>query len=156
VIWFHALRARRPRPGLVLVVNTLIVIVLARMYSPILVAPGLAATVGMAMALTPRFSFLGSPLTIMVVMAGAATGPLLAEQLGLLSTTLSVSPDGILLAAPAISGVVPGGTIFVAALFAVALVVASVFTASQVRARAVEAATRLHLQAWQLRQLVPR
>ncbi|MGE5187189.1 MAG: serine/threonine-protein kinase, partial [Acidobacteriota bacterium] len=55
-----AMRSPTPRPGLVAIANTLIVILLARMYSPILIAPGIAASLALAMVLRPRFSCLGS------------------------------------------------------------------------------------------------
>ena len=34
------------------------------MFSPILIAPGVGAALGMAMVLMPRFSILGSPIVI--------------------------------------------------------------------------------------------
>jgi hypothetical protein len=126
------------------------------MFSPILVAPGVAASLGMAMVLTPRFSVLGSPITIAVLMTSAVTMPLLLEQAGVLSHTMSVSLDGVLFSAPAFSGQLEGPTIMTGALYAIALVLASVIAGFQMRQRALEAQKHLHLQAWQLRQLVPR
>jgi hypothetical protein len=67
-----------------------------------------------------------------------------------------VSTEGLLFAAPALSGEREGATILVGALYAVALVVGAVIAAYQMRTRAVAASQHLHLQAWQLRQLVPR
>lgn len=156
VVAIHAVRAKMPKPGLVVVANTIIVIVLARMFSPILIAPGVAASLAMAMVLTPRFSLLGSPVTIAILMAGGVAVPLLLEQMGVLSTTMSVSPHGLLFAAPAISGNLAGPTVLVGALYAVSLVVGAAIAGSQMRTRAVAAAHHLHMQAWQLRQLVPR
>jgi eukaryotic-like serine/threonine-protein kinase len=152
----HAIRAKSPKPGLVVIANTVIVIFVARMFSPILIAPGVAASLAMAMVLTPRFSLLGSPITIAVLMIGAVTVPLLLEQLGALSTTMSVSPAGVLFAAPALSGTHGTATIFVGALYAVALIAASTIAGYEMRKRALNAQKHLHLQAWQLRQLVPR
>ena len=42
VAW-HTTRAPRPRPGLMIIANTIIVVGVARMFSPILFAPGVAA-----------------------------------------------------------------------------------------------------------------
>jgi hypothetical protein len=126
------------------------------MFSPILIAPGVAASLAMAMVLTPKFSFLGSPVTIAILMAGGIAGPLLLEQLDVVSRTMSVSESGVLFSAPALSGRLEGPTIFVGALYAVALVVGAAIAGYQMRARALGAAQHLHMQAWQLRQLVPR
>ena len=156
VVILHTVRSKVPKPGLLVLANTIIVILLARMFSPILIAPGVAGSLAMAMVLTPRFSLLGSPVTISALMAGGVAGPLLLEQMGVISTTMSVSPAGVLFAAPALSGDLAGPTILVGALYAVALVAGAAIAAHQMRTRAVAAAQHLHLQAWQLRQLVPR
>jgi serine/threonine-protein kinase len=152
----HAIRSKLPKPGLVVIANTIVVVVVARMFSPILIAPGVAASLGMAMVLTPRFSWLGSPVTIAALMVGAVTVPLMLEQVAAISTTMSVSPAGVLFAAPALSGMHEGPTIAVGALYAIALITASTFAGHQMRQRALGAQKHLHLQAWQLRQLVPR
>jgi serine/threonine-protein kinase len=156
LIALHAIRTPIPKPGLVVIANTIIVIVVARMFSPILIAPGVAASLAMAMVLTPRFSRLGSPITIAVLMIGAVTVPLALEQVGALSTTMSVSPAGVRFAAPALSGTHEMPTIFIGALYAIALIAASTLAGYQMRQRALQAQKHLHLQAWQLRQLVPR
>jgi len=155
IVAVHAIRAKQPRPGLVVIANTIIVIVVARMFSPILIAPGVAASLAMAMVLTPRFSWIGSPITITIFMIGGVTVPLLFEHLDLLSQTMSVSPAGVLFAAPALSGSAEGPTILVGALYAAALITASAIAGYQMRQRSLEAQKRLHLQAWRLRQLVP-
>jgi hypothetical protein len=152
----YSMRARVPMPGLIVIANTVIVIFVARMFSPILIAPGVAGALTMAMVLTPRFSPLGSPITIGLLMIGAITIPLLLEQAGTLSTTMSVSPEGVLFAAPGVSGHHETATIFVGALYAIALITASATAGFQIRTRALQAQKHLHLQAWQLRQLVPR
>jgi hypothetical protein len=156
VVSIHATLSKTPRPGLIIVANTVIIIVLARMYSPIMIAPGIAASLAMAMVLTPRFSFLGSPISIAILMAGGIAGPLLLEQMGVISRTMSVSEAGVLFSPPALSGQLEGPTILVGALFAVALVAGAAIAGYQMRARALDAARHLHMQTWQLRQLVPR
>jgi len=156
IVATHTTRSRRPRPGLMILANTIIVVVIARMFSPILIAPGVAASLTMAMVLTPRFTLAGSPVTLGVLMVGAVVGPLVLEQVGALPETMSVSPAGVLFSAPGIAGEQAAGTIFVGALYATALIVASLTAGYQMRQRALEAQKSLHLQAWQLRQLVPR
>jgi serine/threonine-protein kinase len=150
----HAMRAPTPRPGLVAIANTLIVIVLARMYSPVLIAPGIAASLAMAMVLTPRFSWLGSAPGICVLMGGAVLGPLALEQLGVLSTTMSVTDGAVAFHAPAIAGL-EGPTIVVASIYILSLIAGACIAAAAMRAQTRAAHHRLQLQAWQLRQLVP-
>ncbi len=154
LVALHAMRAPTPRPGLVAIANTLIVIVLARMYSPVLIAPGIAASLAMAMVLTPRFSWLGSAIGICVLMGGAVLGPLALEQLGVLSPTMSVTDAGVAFHAPAISAL-EGPTILVASIYIVSLIAGACIAAAAMRARTRAAHHRLQLQAWQLRQLVP-
>jgi hypothetical protein len=89
-------------------------------------------------------------------MSGAIAGPLLLEQMGLLSRTMSVSPAGVLFSAPALSGQLEGPTILVGAIYAIALVVGATIAGFHMRARALQASQHLHQQAWQLGQLVPR
>ncbi len=153
-VGMHVMRSDAPTPGLVVIANTVTVIILARMFSPILIAPGVGAALSMAMVLMPRFSVLGSPLTIALLMMGAIAVPLGLEQIGVLSTTMSVSPHGILFSAPAVSGSEEVPTILVGALYAVSLIAASIVAGYQMRVRTLEAQKHLHLQAWQLRQLV--
>jgi hypothetical protein len=155
-IAYAVVKAKKPRPGLIVLTNLVIVVAVSRAFSPILIAPGVAASLAMAMVLTPRFSWLGSPITIAGAMIGAVTIPLLLEQVGPLSTTMSVSPAGVLFAAPALSGMYEGATIVTGALYAIALITASTVAGYQMRRRSLEAQHHLHLQAWQLRQLVPR
>ena len=154
LLGYHMWRSPIPRPGLVVIANTLIVVVLSRMFSPILIAPGIAASLAMAMVLTPRFSRLESSLVVAVLMIGAVLAPLVLEQLGVLSTTMSVTDHGLLFSAPALAGR-EGPTILVSAVYVIALIAGAAIAGEAIRAQNRTAHLRLHLQAWQLRQLVP-
>jgi len=154
LVALHAMRASTPRPGLVAIANTVIVVTIARMYSPLLIAPGIAASLAMAMVLTPRFSRLGSAWTLGILMVSGVLGPLLLEQLGVLSSTMSITDRGALFHAPAIGTNEPA-TIAVYALYCGALVAGACIAAAAMRARQRSAHEKLLLQAWQLRQLVP-
>jgi serine/threonine-protein kinase len=147
-------RSTIPRPGIVVISNTVLLVLVARMFSPVLIAPGVAAVLAMAMALTPRFSLLGSAYTITGLLSCAILGPLALERLGVWSQTMFVDAQGVLFHAPVFAGN-ETPTIIVGALYAVALVAGACLMANTMRARAKEAARHLHLQAWQLRQLVP-
>jgi serine/threonine-protein kinase len=155
-IAYGVVKAKKPRPGLIVITNMVIVIAVSRAFSPILIAPGVAASLAMAMALTPRFSWLGHPITIGVAMVAGVIMPLILESTGAFSRTMSVSHAGILFRAPAISGAHEAATIAVGGLYAAALVIGATIAGYQIRVRALEATKRLQLQAWQLRQLVPR
>ncbi|MCX5745081.1 MAG: hypothetical protein NT062_21550, partial [Proteobacteria bacterium] len=150
----HATRSTTPRPGLVVIANTVLVIFTARMFSPVLIAPGVAAVLAFAMVLTPRFSILGSASMIAAMLSGAILVPWLLERLQILSITMSVDDHGILFQAPAIAGA-EFPTIIVGGLYTIGLVIGACAMANAMRTRAKEAARHLHLQAWQLRQLVP-
>ncbi len=147
-------RAKLPKPGFVVITNTILVVIIARMFSPILIAPGVAAVLAMAMVLTPRFSPLGSGITVTAMLGTAILVPWALERVGVLSVTMSVDRAGILFRAPVIEGQ-ETRTMIVGALYAIGLIAGASIMASAMRARARESARRLHLQAWQLRQLVP-
>ena len=155
VVAVYNLRAARPRIGLAVIGNAVVVALLAVMFSPILIAPGIAAVLAMAMVVTPRLSRLNSAAIVTALMIAAVIGPWLAELAGLGSTTIAVLGDGVLLHAPALRG--PEVlTIAVGMLYAVGLIVGSSWMGEAMRARIRDAHRHLHLQAWQLRQLVPR
>jgi len=154
-LYLLAYRGAPPRPALVIVGNMIIIAALSRMYSPLLVAPGVASVLSMAMILTPRLSWVGSAASVGTLFLTAAMGPLVLERIGVLSRTVSVDGAGLVLRAPAV-GSAEGPTVLVAALYATGLIIGSCAIARAMRARTREAHRRLHVQAWQLRQLVPR
>jgi serine/threonine-protein kinase len=149
-----AFRARLPRAHLMSIANAVIVIAIARMYSPILVAPGIAASLAMAMVLTPPLSWLCSAAGQAVLMIGAVLGPLVLERLGVLASTMSVTSSGVWFHASGL-GTRDGPTTIVAALYAVAVIGTACFAGGVLRASTRKAHHALQLQAWQLRQLVP-
>jgi serine/threonine-protein kinase len=154
VVLLHANMAKLPRPGLIVIANSIIVLVIARMFSPILIAPGVAAVLAMAMALTPKFSFLGSATTIATFFLIAVFAPLALERADILSRTMSVNEAGVLFSAPGVAGQeIP--TIIVGVMYSAALIIGSCAMAGTMRRRSREVYRHLQLQAWQLRQLVP-
>jgi hypothetical protein len=124
------------------------------MFSPLLIAPGLAAVLGMALVMWPRFSVLGSAITIAVLNSAAVLVPWVLEWTGVMSSTMSIGDDGILLRAPVIAGA-EGPTTICAAVYTVTLIAAACVIAATMRARHRAAHRTLQMQAWQLRQLVP-
>jgi serine/threonine-protein kinase len=155
IVCLYNLRAARPRIGLAVIGNAVVVGLLAVMFSPILIAPGVAAVLAMAMVVTPRLSRLNSAGIVTALTIAAMLGPWLAELAGLAPPTIAVLGDGIFLHAPAVRGS-EATTIAVGMLYSVGLIVGSSWMGEAMRTRIGEAHRHLHLQAWQLRQLVPR
>jgi hypothetical protein len=155
VCYLSAFHKTRVRPELVILGNTVLIAILARMYSPLFIAPGVASVLAMAMCSTPRLSVLGSAGVVGTLFISAAIGPLVLERIGVLSQTMSIGTAGVLLRAPAIAPP-EGPGILVGALYAIGLMIGATAMASAMRRRTRAAHHRLHLQAWQLRQLVPR
>jgi len=147
--------AKRPRPELIILANTLIVIVLARMFSPLLVAPGIAASLAMAMVLTPQFSPFGSTPAIAIFMVAAVLGPMLLEAVDVLPRTMFFEPHGLAFRTDAFGGH-QTPTLIVGVIYVAALITGTVIAGAAMRRQQRTAHRRLHMQAWQLRQLVPR
>jgi hypothetical protein len=153
--YFYAYHGATPKPGLVILGNAVMIALVARMFSPLFIAPGIAAVLAMAMVLTPRLSVLGSAIAVGALYIAAAIAPMLLERIDAVSRTMSIDPAGIHLRAPAVSGA-EGPAILVGVLYTIGLIVGACAMAHAMRARTRAAHRRLHVQAWQLRQLVPR
>jgi serine/threonine-protein kinase len=155
VFYVLAYRGATPRFGLVILGNVALIALLSRMFSPLFIAPGVAAVLAMAMIITPRLSSIGSAIAVGGLFIMAAIGPMVLERLGVLSRTMFVDSTGMVLRAAGVGGA-ENPVILVGTLYAIGLIVGSCGIAHAMRARARAAHHHLHLQAWQLRQLVPR
>jgi hypothetical protein len=147
--------ARRPLPAVffwfVAFANMLLAGFLGRMFSPLLIGPGLAAGTMLGFSFHPRF---GKTYALAAGLAGALLAPWVAERLGLLSRTI-IELDGMIgIRSPA--GAIDASRFELAH---VVYVVATVFVCGALTERITRAQrdTRrtAHLQAWHLRQLVP-
>jgi hypothetical protein len=155
VFYVFAYHGAAPRFGLVILGNFALIALLSRMFSPLFIAPGVAAVLAMAMIITPRLSSIGSAIAVGGLFIVAAIGPMVLERVGVLSRTVFVDGDGMLLRAAGV-GAAENPVIFVGSLYAAGLIIGSCGIAHAMRKRARAAHHHLHLQAWQLRQLVPR
>jgi hypothetical protein len=127
--------------------------IIARMFSPILIAPGLAAVLAMAMVLTPRFSWLGTSASVAGFMIGAVL--LRGSSSGSASSRRRCRSTRPALALdPALDGA-EDPTILVAVLYTIALIAGACIMGDTMRTRTRTAIRHLQIQAWQLRQLVP-
>jgi eukaryotic-like serine/threonine-protein kinase len=148
-------RAKQPLTGLVVIGNAVMMAVIARMFSPMLIAPGLAAVLAMALVFTPRFSWLGSGTMVASSLIVAVLGCVLLERTGVLSPTMSVSSSGVTFAGPAFSGQeLP--VLVVGSMYVVMLIAGASIIGETMRQRTRTAHRQLLIQAWQLRQLVAR
>jgi serine/threonine protein kinase len=143
------------KEGIIAVTNAILLAVVARMYTPFLIAPGLAAMSAMAILFTPTRSKLTSVPAMFAFASTAVLGPWLLERLDVLSVTTTVDAHGILMAPVALAGD-ETSTLAVAAIYVLALIAAAAGMASGMRTRERGAKRSLMLQAWQLRQLVTR
>ena len=143
------------KEGIIAITNAALLAVVARMYTPFLIAPGLAAMSAMAVLFTPTKSRLLTVPAMIAITTAAVLGPFVLEQLGVLSVTTEVTTHGMLLRPLALAGD-EMSTLIVASIYVLALIGAAAFMANGMRSRERTVKRRLMLQAWQLRQLVAR
>ena len=132
--------------------NAVIIAIVSRVLSPFLVAPSLGVIITMVYAMHPR---VGRAWMLWAAVAAAVMLPWVAELTGVLSPTTFVTADGLLLR---LSAGALDADIVTIALAQYTLVILAVATALS-RALAANRAAMQHslqVQAWQLRQLVPR
>ena len=154
--WWGAGNRPHGKEWLLALTTTILLAIVAHMYTPFVVAPGMAAMVAMVVVLTPTRSRLTASTALMTLLPCLAVlGPWLLERTGVVSVTTSISDRGVLLRAPALAGD-QTSTLVVAVLYVVGMIGGAAVLASAMRARERTARRSLHLQAWQLRQLVPR
>jgi hypothetical protein len=107
------------------------------------------------MVLTPQFSPFGSTAAIAAFMIGGVLAPLILEQVGVLSKTMIVSAKGLVFETSAFGGH-ETPTLIVGMIYVAALIGGTVVTGALMRRQQRSAHHQLHMQTWQLRQLVPR
>ncbi|MFN0246570.1 MAG: serine/threonine-protein kinase [Kofleriaceae bacterium] len=156
ISWWGSKTQPLGKEWIIAVSNTITLAVVSHMYTPYLIAPGLAAMSIMAIVFTPTRSPLTTASGMFVMSVLAVLGPWVLELAGVLPTTMRVDTEGLWLSAVAISGEYEKLSLGLGALFVVALMLAAVGISSNMRERERAAKRALHLQAWQLRQLVPR
>jgi serine/threonine-protein kinase len=146
---------RDPRPlctRLLIASNIATIALFARMFSPFLVAPGIGVITLMRVAFHPA-AHRKMLIRVMLGSLAAILGVWLAEVVGLLSPTMLIS-GGTMHIHAAIPGLdaVPGAPAM--CMYTITLfVVASVMSYTSAQAQRLTR-HRLHVQAWQLRQLV--
>jgi hypothetical protein len=123
------------------------------MFSPFLVAPGIGAVALMAFAFHPMAS---RPSVLAMTAAAGSIGVVglwFGELVGWISPTMAVHGDRLSFTSP-IDGIGSVPLDIALCLYAVSLVVAAALLAGSMAVLERDARRRLHVQAWQLRQLL--
>jgi hypothetical protein len=131
-------------------INALIIAIVARMVGPFVIAPTLVLVTLMAYASHPRF---GRIPVLASILSASVFVPWGLEMLGILESTYRFV-DGELVLSPVVHfSSAPTQVAFAMTLLSLLGVVAVLSRTLALRQR--EAARKLELQAWQLRQIVP-
>jgi hypothetical protein len=153
--WWGARNRPLGKEGLIAVTTTIFIALIAHMFTPFLAAPGMAAMAAMVIVLTPTRSRITSVVATAALLCVAVLGPWVLEQLGVVPVTTTIDEHGVVLHAPALAND-EISTMVVGVLYVLGLVAGAAALAISMKSREHAARRRLHLQAWQLRQLVPR
>jgi serine/threonine-protein kinase len=142
------------RAVLVACANAGLVAALARVFAPFFIAPAIAAVITMALVNTPKYEDVRAVMVIAMVMTMAILAPWALERVGVVSTTTWMGVDSITFAAPANAFAGAQAASATLVLYVVALIFAAAFIGHAMRKAEKMAKHAVHLQAWQLRQLV--
>ena len=148
---WRALTGQRLPQVVVILGHVAMLALLARFFTPLLVAPGVAAVTVMSYAqspLTTRRSLLAATgLAVLAVL-----GVWGAEACGLLSATMTVTGSTVVLTSP-LGGMTTGPLVFVLVCYPIALIAIAAAISYAVATHGRAARRDLEVQAWQLRQL---
>jgi eukaryotic-like serine/threonine-protein kinase len=143
-----------PRGVLAIAGNAALVGLLARMYSPVVIAPGVAALIAGFLSSNPTLCAPRVVRVTVVVFSLAILAPWFAELLGFIEPTVIFTGDTMRIVPAAVEidrvAMSVGLLVFAPSL----VIVAGLLLAQRANAEAA-VQRRLHLQAWRLRQLLP-
>ncbi len=131
--------------------NILLLAIAARLFSPFLVAPGIAAATMFALVLHPRF---GRPAVLVIALCSAILVPWILERVGVLSPTIGAH-DGALVMRTANGSFRLPHMELALALYVVALLICAAFLSRGMSRMHHQSRRAAYLQAWHMRQLVP-
>ncbi len=131
----------------------LLVALLGRMMSPFLIAPVVAVLSAVSLVFSPTCRTIKAALMISGSMVVAVLLPWIAELAGVVSTTTHFDVGGLLLDPPMLA-ISPFTRHAMLVLYVVAVMAAATAIAFQNRKAERIVRERLHMQTWQLRQLV--
>jgi serine/threonine-protein kinase len=137
--------------GPVIFANVLMIVMITRMFSPFLLGPGLAAVTAMGFMTGPQYA--KRQATWVAGLASIAVlGPWILEQAGVFTSTTTVFEGGVTLHSALIRSPASFSVLMIA--YTVTIVVSAVVLTRGLRVAERGARQHMHLQAWQLRQLV--
>ena len=124
VIWNGYIQPH-PRPVRLAIGNAVLIALVARLFSPFLVAPGVAAVTAMMLSFSPTYRRTGPILVLGATMSLSVVAPWFLELAGAISRTTTLTASGIAIDAPGLHfGEVP--KIVFLTLYGIAAVAASV------------------------------
>ncbi len=151
MLWWMRRPGNRLFVGPLIAMQVILIAACSRMYTPFLLGPTLAAVTAVALMTGPQYARRQATL-VAVVSILAVLGPAVAELAGWISPTITVSEGLATIHAYAIGG--PTTFFMVMAMFTIAVVSSSVVIVRGLRQAERRARRHMHVQAWQLRQLV--
>jgi hypothetical protein len=135
----------------VILANLVLLFMVSWLYSPLLLGPALAVCTATGFMTGPQYAKRQASWVVGLVTL-AALGPLLLEGLGTLTSSMTVFDGGVTFHSPMIySG--PSFLILLIA-YTVTVIISAVVLLRGMRLAERNARQHMHLQAWQLRQLV--
>jgi hypothetical protein len=144
---------RVPSTRLVFLALVAVIASVACMFSPFLIAPAIAGLFGLVAGIGSFLDSRRSMLIAICLLVAAILVPALGEWIGVLPTTLVVEHGVMHYRPPGLAG--PPAFIYtMAVVYVITLVITSVGVGRMMRGGDRGARRQLHLQAWQLRQLV--
>ena len=149
------LRMRRPgRPflaGPVVLIHVALIALVSRLYGPFILGPGLAAACAMGLMTGPQYAKRQATWVAAVCFAGVGL-PFLAEQLGWLAPSMEIGEGVAVIHSPMFHGAASASALFL--LYTAAIIIGCVVMTRSLKVAERRARRHMHLQAWQLRQLV--
>jgi hypothetical protein len=133
--------------------NALLLALVSRIASPLLIAPAIAALSTMNLVFSPNYKTPRSAVLLAIGLSSAVLLSWLAEVIGAAPRTLFFTETTLVMES-AITTLSPVARVILLVFFVVAVISAAAGMAFQNRKTERLVRERLHLQAWQLRQLV--
>ena len=135
----------------VLVIHVLIIAVVSHLYTPFFLGPGTAAVVAMGFMTGPQYAKRQATWVATIAFAGVLL-PFMAEQVGWLPSSFQVGEGFATIRSPLFH---PGSGMYaMMILFTAALIASCVVMTRSLKSAERSARQHMHMQAWQLRQLV--
>jgi serine/threonine-protein kinase len=154
VLGTRTIRFPRFAPVLTLTLSAALVALLARMYSPLLIAPGVAALTGVLMMGSSMFRTRRLLAVSIGVLTLAVVGPFVLEVIGVITPTVELTGDTLVIHDLALD-LRPLPTALGLAGFVIGFIGIATLLSWVIGTRDADARRHLQIQAWQLRQLVP-